>query len=82
MKTLVVIGSALRIHEERILSHGAELPPGTLTENEISQWLDQGRLEQIDRRSLYALFPEFSGSPTTFEPMPDELAVFTLAGVT
>lgn len=80
MKTLVVIGSSLRINEELIL-HGAELRPGALSQDEITQLLDSGRLEESDRRSYYALFPEFSGSGLEPTPFDDELARYSLPDV-
>ena len=78
MKTLVVYGTHLFA---RGFPHGAELRPGLLSQEEIDTLIDQRKLEELDpsvRRSLYALFPEFSG--VSIEPLPfeKELAPFAL----
>ena len=76
MKTLVVLG-----HREvggKLLSHGSELPPGVLPEKTIARLIDlKWLLETDDRRSLYRLFPEFSGSSES-EPLDSELRAFAI----
>jgi hypothetical protein len=60
--TLVVVG-VREVNGQRF-EHGAELPPGLLPPETVSQWHDQKWLMQYDaseRRSLYRLFPTFSG---------------------
>ena len=44
---------------------GDEMPPGLFSQDVINRALDEGWLAQCDadvRRSLYQLFPRFSGS--------------------
>jgi hypothetical protein len=60
-KTLVVIGGGLRVSDRLFLSHGAEVPPGVLSESEVAKSLDRGQLEESGRRSYYEMFPHFSG---------------------
>jgi hypothetical protein len=59
-------------------SHGAELPPGILTPEQIDQLLDQKLLAEIpQRRSLHRLFSVFSGCKER-EPLDAEIADFAL----
>ena len=78
MKTLIAQSTHLF---SKGFPHGAELRPGLLSQAEIDTLIDQRKLEELDpsvRRSLYALFPEFSG--VSIEPLPfeKELALFGL----
>jgi hypothetical protein len=76
--TLIVIHH--RVIDGRSFRHGAELPPGTLTREEVSRLLDQGVLrEYSERRSLYRLLPAFSGATEHEEVSDSELAAYTLA---
>ena len=59
-------------------SHGAELPPGILTPEQINKLLDRKSLFEIpQRRSLYRLFAAFSGCKER-EPLDAELTDFAL----
>ena len=58
----------------RLFRHGSELPPDILTQDEIDKLLDQRVLtEYPERRSLYRLFPVFSGSTDREQLAKDEL---------
>jgi hypothetical protein len=69
MKTLVT-RSTRTIHGKRY-SHGSEIPPGALPPEAIDWWLDQHWADECERRSLYRLFPAFSGC-TEFETLSSE----------
>ena len=78
MKTLVVNGPSLFAHG---FPHGAELRLGFFNQHEIDTLIDQRKLEELDpsvRRSLYRLFPEFSGVALEPTPLDSELAPFAL----
>jgi hypothetical protein len=48
----------------RQFQHGEELPPDLLPREVVDHWLDQRfllELDSSDRRSLFRLFPHFSG---------------------
>ena len=44
----------------RVFHHGSEIVPGLLTKEIADKLLDQKRLIESKRRSLYRLFPKFS----------------------
>jgi hypothetical protein len=47
----------------RTFRHGAEIPQGVLAQDEIDKLIDRHRLaESPERRSLFRLFPAFSGA--------------------
>jgi hypothetical protein len=48
----------------RSFTHGSELQPDALSREQVDKLLDEGRLVEYDseqRRSLYRIFPQFSG---------------------
>jgi hypothetical protein len=63
----------------RAFSHGSELPPDLLTQDEVEKLLDEGRLaEYAERRSLFRLFSVFSGAKEK-EPLDrHELTAYAL----
>ena len=76
--TLIVIGTHLYA---KGFPHAAELRPGLLSQEGIDRLVDERKLEEVDanvRRSLYALFPEFSGVSAEAQPFEKELAPFAL----
>ena len=74
--TLVILGA--REIDGTFYQHGAELPPNLLTQETIDRWLDLRWLAAYpQRRSLYRLFPVFSGCQET-EPLDAELAELVL----
>jgi hypothetical protein len=61
MKTIIA-RSGRRIGGE-LYPHGAEIPPGSLSDGAIDSMIDNGELieyDSADRRSLYRLFTPFS----------------------
>ena len=59
----------------RQYSHGSELPPDVLSAEQIAQWLDNDQLREYDsakRRSIYRLFPRFSGAAEQEKLTPQE----------
>jgi hypothetical protein len=59
--------------------HGDELPIGLLSQHEIDKMIDAGQLqEHADRRSLYRLFPLFSGAPDQEHLTNEELTELAL----
>jgi len=80
MKTIIFNG-----HAEvggRTFHHGDELPPGLLPPEVVDQWLDQRKLTEYDsseRRSLFRLFPAFSGCKEQEELTREELTAFALS---
>lgn len=78
MKTLVAQSTHLFA---RGFPHGAEVPPGLLSQAEIDRLVDERKLEELDsgvRRSIYRLFPEFSGVALDPAVLDSELARFAL----
>jgi hypothetical protein len=79
MKTLVLVG-----HHQiggRQFHHGDELPPDTLSKDEVDRWLDKQLLIEYDfgeRRSLYRLFALFSGAPAQERLSKEELTELAL----
>jgi hypothetical protein len=66
---------------DRAFSHNSELPPDVLTQEQIDKLIDQGVLKEYDRRdrrSLYRLFPAFSGVKEKEQLDNDELDEFAL----
>jgi hypothetical protein len=62
MRATLIVIRHLEI-DGRTFTHGAELPPNLLTDEQVDKLLDQGRLAECpERRSLYRLFPAFSGA--------------------
>jgi len=71
MHTLVAIQS-IQIGSQ-LFRHGDELPPGLLPSEAIDLHIDRRQLEeQAERRSLYRLFPHFSGCLATTERLSAE----------
>jgi hypothetical protein len=78
MKTLIVNGP--REFNSRLFQHGDELPPGFLTPEQVGREVDQRRIVEYDaseRRSLYRLFPAFSGCAER-EQLTDELSAYAI----
>jgi hypothetical protein len=64
----------------RQFHHGDELPPGTLTQAEVDNAIDQGVLSECpERRSLYRLFSAFSGAKETEALTKEELTAYGLS---
>jgi hypothetical protein len=62
---------------DRHFDHGAEIDPGLLEGDLLDYWLDRKWcMESLDRRSLYQLFPVFSGCTHPQELAPNELAIY------
>ena len=61
----------------RAYRHGDELPSDLLSQETIARLIDQGRIKEQPRRSLYRLLHHFSGCSET-EPLDDELTSYSL----
>ena len=65
----------------RLFSHGSELPPGLLSEDEINRMIDRGDLREYApsvRRSLFKIFPHFTGCAEKQPLEQQELASMAL----
>ena len=60
-----------------VFAHGTEIMPGLLRKETVAKLLDQGRIQERPRRSLYRLLHQFSGCTET-EPLDDELTSYTV----
>jgi hypothetical protein len=72
--TLVFI-RAHYVNGRLIYRVGDEVPPGLFPQDAINRALDEGWLSECDadvRRSLYQLFPRFSGSSQQEQPLTKE----------
>ena len=75
MKTIIALGN--RQLGDRPFRHGEEIPPETLDGQLLNWWLDHNWcMESPDRRSLYQLFPAFSGCTHRQELAPNELTMY------
>jgi hypothetical protein len=73
MKTIIALRN--RQLGDRHFDHAAEIDPGLLEGDLLDYWLDRKwAMETLDRRSLYQLFPAFSGCTHRQELAPNELA--------
>jgi len=76
MKTLIARGH--RQFGDQHFRHGEEIPPGLLPQEAIDWHLDRKELIEYDRterRSLYGLFPAFSGCHEQEQLTENELAL-------
>jgi hypothetical protein len=65
-----------RTIEGKSYAHGAEIPPGLLSDDAVASMLDAQQLTEYDsseRRSLYRLFPSFSDCKEQEELTQEEL---------
>ena len=74
----------IRHHEidGRVFSHNSELEPDLLSQETVNKLIDAGVLKEYDRRdrrSLYRLFPAFSGAKEKEQLDNDELDEFALS---
>jgi hypothetical protein len=79
MKPTLVLLRHLQIGEKQF-PHGSELQPGLLSEKVIAKMIDEKQLVEMDardRRSIYRLFPEFSGTSEKCE-LDRELSHFAV----
>jgi hypothetical protein len=61
-----------------VFHHGVEIIPGLIDDKTLDKLLDQGRVRETERRSLYRLFPAFSGATEKQSLDDDELDEFAL----
>jgi hypothetical protein len=60
-------------------THGMEIAPGLLSDDEVNQLIDGGYVkESKERRSLYRLFHRFSGCAESENLDADEIESYTL----
>jgi hypothetical protein len=77
--TLVVTGH--REFTDRRFIHGDELPPNLLPPELVDWWIDHGWAREYgadQRRSLYRLFPAFSGAKEKEQLTEAELKAYSL----
>jgi hypothetical protein len=60
-----------------VFAHGTEIMPGLLSKETVAKLLDQRRIQERPRRSLYKILSNFSGCRET-EPVDAELAAYAL----
>jgi hypothetical protein len=63
--------------DNHVIAHGCEIMPGLLPKETVAKLLDQGRIQERPRRSLFRLLHHFAGCTET-EPLDDELTSYSL----
>jgi len=79
MKTLIARGH--REFAGVTYHHGSEIPSGVLPPEIVDKWIDWRWLDELngtERRSLYRMFPAFSGCNESESLTSDELDELTL----
>ena len=66
----------------RAFTHGSELEPDILSQDQVDKLLDAGFLKECpERRSLYRLFPAFSGCKQREHLSEEELDALALPSI-